>query len=209
MEKENRKYKRPMTAAELHTLLDKDPEYQERVRKREAQWAVLRAKLNEEEKPLVDDLRKAGVIVDSVYDLVNSRQSFPAAIPILLKHLHINYDHRIKQGIVRALIDPASVIGFKEIYEEFCNAPAVLEKEDFIGFQLKWLLGWALAAATSIETFPIILELLCDKRHGAGRNRLILAVKLLPKKERDALLRDLSKDPDLSEIIKKAKLKFS
>jgi hypothetical protein len=209
MPKEKSKYGRPMTAAELHTKLDKDPEYQERTRKHEAERAALKAILDKEEEPLVNELRKAGVIVNSVYDLVNSRESHPAAIPVLLKHLHIKYDHRIKHGIIRALIDPASVTGFKEIYEEFCNTPAVPEKEDYIKFELKWLLGWALAEATRIETFPLILELLRDKRHGAGRNRLILAVKRLPKKERDVLLRELYKEPDLSEIIKKAKLKFS
>jgi hypothetical protein len=209
MKKEKRKYKGPMTAAEHQIILDNDPEYQERTRKHEAERAALKAKLDKEEKPLIDDLRKAGVMVDSVYDLVNSKESYPAAIPVLLKHLPIKYDHRIKQGIIRALIDPASVIGFKQIYEEFCNAPAVSEKEDFVKFQIKWLLGSALAEASRIETLPMILELLRDKKHGAGRNRLILAVKRLPKKERDILLRELSQDPDLNEIIKKAKLKFS
>jgi hypothetical protein len=209
MEKYQSKRRGPITAAESTARLEKDPEYQAMMKAKEAQWAALKARLDKEEEPLVNELRKVGVIVNSVYDLVNSRESHPAAIPVLLKHLHIKYDHRIKHGIIRALIDPASVTGFKEIYEEFCNTPAVPEKEDYIKFELKWLLGWALAEATRIETFPLILELLRDKRHGAGRNRLILAVKRLPKKERDVLLRELYKEPDLSEIIKKAKLKFS
>jgi len=204
-----RKYKGPMMAADSQTILDNDPEYQAMMRAKEAEWAALKARLDREEKPLVDDLRKAGVVVNSVYDLVNSKESFPAAIPVLLKHLRIKYDHRIKQGIIMALIDPASVIGFKEIYEEFCNNPAASEEEDHVNFQMKWSLGSALAEASRIETLPIVLELLRDKRHGRGRENLIYAVKRLPKKKRNVLLRQLSQDPDLSEIIKKAKLKFS
>ena len=205
--KKKPKQRGPITAAESTAILAKDPEYQKMMRQREAKMAALDAELTKDEKPLIDDLRKAGIEVESVFDLVNTKLSFPSAIPVLMKHLKMNHHPRIRDGIVRALIDPASVIVFKEVYEEFCNTPALSQEEDPSHF--KWLLGAVLAEASRVETLPLIVDLLRDKRHGEGRERLICALKRLPKKKRDIILRDLNKDPELSEIIKKEKLKFS
>jgi len=195
-----------MTAAEIHALLDKDTEYCARTKAREAKMVAVVSERKKDELPIIVELRKSGIEVESVYDLVNSKKSYPDAIPVLLRHLRMKHDPSIKEGIVRALIDPASVIGFDIIYDEFCNTPAVSEKQDFIGHQMKWLLGAALAEATRIETLPKVLDLLRDKSQGEGRERLIYVVKILPKKKRQVLLHELSEDPDLEKIIKKAKL---
>ena len=45
----------------------------------------------------------AGFHVESVWDFVNTADKYPAAIPILLRHVNLPYSKRIKEGIIRAL----------------------------------------------------------------------------------------------------------
>ena len=89
---------------------------QERLRSEElARIAALR---NEDERELVQELRACGYDVTSVYDLVNNtaKPHFPflpirftgtyeLAYPILIKHLDIEHEFMIRQGIIRALTE--------------------------------------------------------------------------------------------------------
>jgi hypothetical protein len=68
-------------------------------------YGALRVKfgLKEEEKPLLADLNSVGVCIDSVWDLVNTSEPYPIAVPVLTRHLSMPYGRRIKEGITRAL----------------------------------------------------------------------------------------------------------
>ena len=85
-----------------------------------------------EEKPIVDDLMAIGILVDSVWDLVNNREiphlksncvgQYEIAYPILLKHLDFDYHPSVKEGIIRALTEKnASKIAKDKILEMFFN----------------------------------------------------------------------------------------
>ena len=67
-----------------------------------------RRKMEEEDAIVAEALRGAGVRVRggevrSVYDLVNTKEPYPKAIPVLLEFLPRVTNHRIKEGVARAL----------------------------------------------------------------------------------------------------------
>ncbi|MEM9737960.1 MAG: hypothetical protein AAF770_02575, partial [Bacteroidota bacterium] len=62
------------------------------------------ALLDYDQQPVVRDLRAVGLDITDVWDLVNTSDSYPEAIPVLLKHINLPYIRAIKEGIVRSLI---------------------------------------------------------------------------------------------------------
>jgi hypothetical protein len=100
-----------ITATELMAKLQNDPEYQRETQAAEAERQVRVREVRRAEQPIVADLRKAGVQVDSVWDLVNTAEPYPAALPILIQHLERDgYPDRVMEGLGRALaVKPAVV----------------------------------------------------------------------------------------------------
>jgi hypothetical protein len=98
-----------ISATELMARLQKDPEYQ---RKKAAFDAELRERvsvLRAAERPILADLHAAGIHIDSVWDLVNTSEPYPAALPVLMEHLeHGGYPERVMESLGRALaVKPA------------------------------------------------------------------------------------------------------
>jgi hypothetical protein len=98
---------KPISVTDLMDQLNADPawraEQERRDAAREAEMQILRR----EEKPLIADLSAVGIKVDSVWDLVNTNRAYPAAIPVLARHLqNRKYPIKIREGIIRALIVP-------------------------------------------------------------------------------------------------------
>ena len=52
---------------------------------------------------VVEELRSVGLEVSSVFDLVNTSERLPRAIPILVRLLSEPMETNVKEGIVRAL----------------------------------------------------------------------------------------------------------
>jgi hypothetical protein len=92
-----------MTASELDRLLHSCPEWVAQEKEREQRLAAERARLDAEQVPLIEDLLAVGYDVESPWDFVNTAESYPEAIPVLLKHIEGPYDWRTRDGIVRAL----------------------------------------------------------------------------------------------------------
>jgi len=200
-----RKKSGSMTAAELQSELANDPEYQAMLREKEARRAALDAELAQDEAPLVQELRDAGVHViltripweeyegapRSVWDLVNTDASYPDAIPILVKHLQGDHREQTKEGIARALTVPeARGIATRTLIDEF-------SKTDDQESQFKWVLGAAIAETATPDTVSQIVELIRDKRHGKARDMLPLACQLMPKAEAESFLQEVVDDPDV------------
>lgn len=99
-----------ITAAELTEQLANDQEYQEAEAAREAERQAKAAEWRVAERPIVDDLLAAGVEVDSVWDLVNTAEPYPDALPVLMEHLERGgYPDRVTEGIARSLaVKPAN-----------------------------------------------------------------------------------------------------
>jgi len=100
------------TAAELMAELARNVEFREAASEREAEQQARVGALRAAEQPIVADLRKAGVEVVSVWDLVNTSEPYPSALPVLLAHLERGgYPDRVMESLGRALaVKPA--VGF-------------------------------------------------------------------------------------------------
>ena len=153
------------------------------MKEKAAKWAIWDAELDRDEAPLVKELLNSGIQVSSVWDLVNTKESYPEAITVLVKHL-VEYEHhpKTREGIVRALSVPESRgIAFDALYNEFVSV-SVADNSD-----IKWLLGGALAEATTPTNkseLDRVIELIRDSKHGEGREFLIFTLEYLPKKRK-------------------------
>jgi hypothetical protein len=89
-----------------------------------------------DESALVAELRKVGLSVQSVYDLVNTASPYPEAYPVLVKHLHLSHLANIREGVIRALtVKDAGATVTEALMEEFQKEASPI---------LKWVLANAL-----------------------------------------------------------------
>jgi hypothetical protein len=129
--------------------------------------------LAEEDAMVVQALRAVGVEVRSVYDLVNSKEPYPEAIPALLELLPRVRNDRIKEGVARALgVREARPVAAKPLIREFLERPSETKSQQ----HTKWAVGNALAAAADDSVFEEVLALLADRRHGWTRSAIVGAL---------------------------------
>ena len=186
------------TAAELMAELNKDPAYLERVERRDRAIDEAAAIEREEERPLIAALRDAGVRVDSVWDLVNAEEEYPAAIPVLFEHLVRDYSDRTKEGIARALAVPGAADGWNTLIDEFERS------EDSTRHGSKWALACALEATGNDSVIADVVRIVMDKRHGQNRAPLISILARSKEGVARRVLEELSRDEDLAEDVRRA-----
>lgn len=99
----------PISATELMAQLEADPEFQRKEAIRDAELRERVAVLRVAEQPIVVDLRAVGVEVESIWDLVNTAEPYPLALPVLMGHLERGgYPERVMESLGRALaVKPA------------------------------------------------------------------------------------------------------
>lgn len=191
-----------MTAAELMQQLESDPEW---VARRDARqrWRHAQAKrFARQEAPLVQEIREAGLLIDSVSDLINTREPYPEAIPILLRHLKkTDYDPALRGAIARALtvkdypeILPAMIEAFRRDPEPRLNGP-------------KWAMGNAIEALFDNRYIEEIAELARDPSHGEARSMVVRALGKSKSEVAEEALTELLSDPQMriyaEDIIKR------
>lgn len=143
---------------------------------------------------VVKALRRAGVHVESVYDLVNDPSSHPKAVEPLLVMLSKIEESTIKEGIVRALADKAA----KGVAAE----PMIRElREGLIGIPdllYLWAVGNTLITIADDSVFDDLLELVQDRRLGMARETLALALgKFRRQPAAKEVLMNLLDDPEI------------
>jgi hypothetical protein len=181
--------KKPITADELMARLDSDPEHRAWQEAEDAKVARKIAERELAETPIVSDLAAVGVHVDSVWDLVNTRKTPSAALPILIEHLNRPYAVGIKEGIARALAVREAKFAWdslKKMYEEE-TTPA-----------LRDALSIALSEAAHEGVLDDVIALASDKRHGESRLFLLSALKRSKDPSALATIQSLAVDPDFS-----------
>ena len=88
---------RSRAPARQYGRVQADPEIQARVlRDRAAQ------------RPILDDLRSIGIDIESVWDLYKVENSRPRAVPVLLKHLTLDYPDGVLMSIGQGLDDKSA-----------------------------------------------------------------------------------------------------
>jgi len=159
--------KGPITAADHMALLQKDPVWVARNAESEARLKQGLEQSRREQVKLLADLKDVGVQVESVWDFVNTADKYPAAIPVLLRHLVVPYSKRIKEGIVRALtVDYAGPEVLRELIKQF------QEQSDDSANSLKWVLGNAISEVATPADAETMIELATNPIHGDARDMI-------------------------------------
>ena len=161
-----------------------DPDYQakraaieEEMDRRDALW-------REAEAPLVEDLRAAGFQVETAWDLVNTSDPYPDALPILLEHVQRDYPDRVKEGIASALAVRDAAFGWDVLKREYQKAT---------GPDTKQGLAAALSVTATRETENQLIELIDDPKNGGSRLLLLRGLRdLRTRRSRDTLDRLLT-----------------
>ena len=183
-----------MTAAEIMEKLSKDPEYQKRRAEQEQRFREREAFLTEEEKDLVSDLHNVGRVVSSVWDLVNTGEPYPEAVPVLLKHLRLPYSERTREGIARALAVREAGYAWDILWEEFEKIPGGTNDGP------KWGLACALSTiAPTTNRFDEAYRILRDERYGEDRLAFLDVFAFSKDPERRAILKEFADDPQLGD----------
>lgn len=153
------------------------------------------AKYDLAERAIVLDLKKAGVKVSSVWDLVNMAKPYPAAIQVLITHLQRQYPDRVLEGVARAL-------AVKEARPFWPILERTYRKwNDPTGFGAKAGLACALAVTAHDDVADQLLRLLRDPRQGDSRGLLLSGLGKLRAVSVEEVLTELEKDPVLSREV--------
>jgi hypothetical protein len=156
-------------------------------------FQALRDELTKADQPLVGALNDVGISVKSMWDLVNTNQSYPRAIPILIEHLKHPYPFRIQEGIARALtVKDAGEAAYAELVNQFKSLP---DSTDAAQHGFKWALGNAISIVATKSHFDEVVELIRDKEHGTTRDMMTLRLPRLNRERAiDVLIESLADD---------------
>ncbi|WP_343540217.1 hypothetical protein [Sphingobacterium thalpophilum] len=178
-----------ITAAEFQEQLLQDEEYQKWLKEKEQVRIALEAAYAEDEKPLVEDLKKAGLNITSSWDLVNTKSRYKPAIPILLEHLPKPYHLKNKEGIVRALaVKEAIGKASSVLISEYNRTP----KDKVL---LRWAIGNTIYTTITEDDVESILPIVLDRTNGTSRQMFVAALgKIKVNNVKDVLLRLVNDD---------------
>lgn len=175
-----------MTAAELMAQLAQDEDYQRKTNAAEAERQVRAEQLRRAEQPIVEDLRKAGVDVNSVWDFVNTSEPYPDALPVLLRHLEVGgYPDRVMESLGRALAVRPAAFAWETLRRCYLTAEGPGEMEG---------LAVALAASATSEHVDGLIDLLDQESRGDTRVHLLRAIKRIGGKRGIEVLESLQTD---------------
>jgi HEAT repeat protein len=204
----NKKNTDQITAADLMAGLNRDPDFVRRSQEKTEDFSVRSNYLAAAERPVVTALIDSGIAVNSVSDLVNSRQRYPRAIPVLIDHLVLPYPYPVREAIARALTTRDSGhAGYEVLVEEFRKLADSENDPALHGF--KWALGNAISVVADTDNFDEVANLVRDKRHGTTRDMMVLRLPRLEPHRAVAVLIELLADDEVAghAITALAKLK--
>lgn len=138
------------------------------------------------------ELEKVGIIIEDIYDLVNTSIPYPEAIPILIKALEKELsDKKLIEGIVRSLaVKEARGLCNKILIKEFYRIP----KENQF---LLWAIGNTMDMVIRQEDVDDIIEIIKNKEYGSSRQMFVYALKKVNAEKAESLLIDLLDDSDV------------
>jgi HEAT repeat protein len=137
---------------------------------------------------LVKEIKKTGLIIKDIYDLVNSKKPYPLAIPILLRALEQGIeDKALKEGVIRALAVKEAKGKGGILLEEFKKIP----KNDMI---LLWTIGNTIEVIISENDVDDVITIVKNKENGMSRKMFVLALGKIKLDKVERLLIDLLDD---------------
>jgi HEAT repeat protein len=178
-----------VTAAELMSRLNANPEWVAKAATATAESERRAMELRHAEHPLLEELHSLDYEITSVWDLVNSDVEYSSAIPVLVKHLQYEYPSPVREGIARALAVPWAN----------CVWPRVVRLyRDERDQRVKAGLGAALSAMSTTEMLPELIGLVLDQQNGPSRNFLLEAIHQCRDPRGEMAIRACESDPELA-----------
>jgi hypothetical protein len=178
------------TAGELVARLNADPEWRRKRAEEDAAREARAAELRVAEQPLLRDLADAGTRVDSVWDLVNTRDEYPELVPILMSHVTRAYPDTVREGIARALGVPATASYWQQVRKLYIDEPNERVKDG---------LAVALVACADDDRLEDVIALLRDPSLGTSRVILFRVLERSRSSRAQTALMSLGAHPELGE----------
>lgn len=177
-------------------FFNKDYLTNEEAKEHERLRLLLDAELNKECQLLYNQLRDIGVLTNDIWDFVNTSESYPEAIPLLIKHLEKPYHKRNKEGIVRALaVKEAKGIACQAIINEY-------NRSDKSDFHYCWTFGNTMNVVINKDYLDQVISIVENPENGESREMFVMALgKFKNNKVREVLFKLLN---DKDELVRKA-----
>jgi hypothetical protein len=167
--------------------LDKDEDFQRKKAGRDAELQGRVGLLRAAEQAIVADLGDAGVVVESVWDLVNTATPYPDALPVLMDHLERGgYPDRVMQGVGRALAVKPSVTYWDRLKALYLAARGPEEVDG---------IAVALAACATKHQFDDLVGFLRAEPGGQSRIYFLRPILKVGGAEGRSVVEALSEDP--------------
>ena len=162
--------------------------------------------MEEERNKIKSELEKVGISINDIYDLVNTSQSYPLAIPVLLDLLQEGIEHiGTRAGVVRALaVKEAIGIASPVLIAEYHKVPRD-------NMMLRWAIGNTIFTTITDDDIESVLSIVQDKENGMSRQMFVAALgKVKSEKAEDILIKllyDEEVTPHVLEALSKLKSK--
>ncbi|GAG37597.1 unnamed protein product, partial [marine sediment metagenome] len=161
----------PITAEEFIKKLERDPEYQARMKEKEKKRLKIAARNRRDSTGVLSDLAKIGFPVETVSELFNRKLWYEQAIPVLIKWLPKMKNTKVKESIVRALTvkwaKPQAAPLLVREYDKHTKP------EDSA---LRWAISNALCEVADDSVCDDVIRLAQDRRYGPDRQMLMLVL---------------------------------
>jgi HEAT repeat protein len=139
------------------------------------------------------ELRKVGISINDIYDLVNTNEPYPAAIPVLLKLLNDGIEHiGIKEGVIRALAVKEAIGKASSILIAEYNRTS---KDNML---LRWSIGNTIFTTITDNDVEIILPIVQDKTNGMSRQMFVSALGKVKAEKAEEILIKLLDDEEVA-----------
>ncbi len=183
-------------------LLKKPAKTEEERMDLEIAGKAFKNQLNTEIRALSNELLSKGLRFSNPWEMVNSKEAYPEAIEILIRHIHKPYHDKNKEGIIRALtVKEAKGKANEELIKEYNVTPK--EKDN-----LRWTIGNAFTVIITPEDVDRIIPIVHDKTNGMSRFRFVDALGKIKTEKSKACLQTLLVDAQMAPYALKALNKF-
>jgi hypothetical protein len=194
----NRKPRKATTVGALLRTLEADPEFVGRRKSHDDAIAERASRRRIEEQPILEDLRRVGFEVQSVWDLVNTSTSYTTAIQVLLVHLLRPYSEEVREGIARTLAVRDAAFAWPILVKEYLKAVDDAERPHSGS---KVGLAVALGAIATAQHLDELIALVTDKNNGNTRIYVLPALRRSKSVKARETISALTMDPYLKTEI--------
>lgn len=139
-------------------------------------------------EPILADLRRTGLSIESIDDLLMPDLEYRSQLPVIVDWIPRCADLAVREVLVRALTTPAArqTEASRVLIQEFASAP-----NDVYG----WAVGLALTGAARAEDAATVVAFFRDKNFGTARQELARVIaRLRPPGALEVLVEALDDD---------------